>query len=93
MTMHEPAEFLRQISTVLPHSVIAVDFDGTVTPISPHPADSVPNPAVIAALIRLARAGARVAVITGRSAISALEVGGLAAVPGSRHVRLRQARR
>lgn len=82
MTMHEPAEILRQISAVLPHAVIAVDFDGTVTPISPHPADSVPDPNVIDALIRLARAGAKVAVITGRSAMSALDVGGLAAVPG-----------
>jgi hypothetical protein len=35
MKMHESAEFLRQISTVLPYSVIAIDFLGTVTPISP----------------------------------------------------------
>jgi trehalose 6-phosphate phosphatase len=79
--MQERAPILRQISTVLPHAVIAVDFDGTVTPISPHPADSVPNQDVLDQLVRLAGLGARVAVITGRSATSAMDVGGLARIP------------
>jgi trehalose 6-phosphate phosphatase len=82
MRMLEPADILRQISRVLPHAVIAVDFDGTLTPISPHPADSVPNQEVLDQLIRLAGVGARVAVITGRSATSAVDVGGLARIPG-----------
>jgi trehalose 6-phosphate phosphatase len=82
MRILEPAETLRQISTVLPHALIAVDFDGTLTPISPHPADSVPDQDVLDQLIGLARIGARVAVITGRSATSAVAVGGLARIPG-----------
>jgi trehalose 6-phosphate phosphatase len=82
MTMQETVEIVRQISTVLPHAVIAVDFDGTVTPISPHPADSVPDQDVLDQLVRLAGLGARVAVITGRSATSAVEVGGLDRIPG-----------
>ena len=82
MKMHESAEILRQISTVLSDAVIAVDFDGTMTPISPHPADSIPNQEVLGQLIGLACAGAKVAVITGRSATSAVDVGGLAQIPG-----------
>lgn len=73
---------LGQFSAVLPHAVIAVDFDGTLTPISPHPDDAVPDQEALDQLIRLAGAGARVAVITGRSATSALEAGGLARIPG-----------
>jgi trehalose 6-phosphate phosphatase len=82
MRMQEPVDTLRQISTVLPQAVIAVDFDGTLSPISPHPADSVPNQEVLDQLVRLASIGARVAVITGRSATSAVDVGGLARIPG-----------
>jgi trehalose 6-phosphate phosphatase len=82
MTTLEPIEVLRQISRVLPYAVIAVDFDGTVTPISPHPADAVPNRKVVEQLVRLAGAGAKVAVITGRTAATAVHVGGLAQIPG-----------
>jgi trehalose 6-phosphate phosphatase len=73
---------LRQIAGVVSQAVIAVDFDGTLTPISPLPADSIPDQTVLEQLSRLARTGARIAVITGRSATSAVEVGGLARIPG-----------
>jgi|KBSSwiStaDraftv2_1062776.scaffolds.fasta_scaffold351864_2 trehalose 6-phosphate phosphatase len=82
MSTLESANVLRQIAGVVSQAVIAVDFDGTVTPISPHPADSVPNQTVLDQLSRLARTGARIAVITGRSATSAVEVGRLAQIPG-----------
>lgn len=82
MTNWEPIEVLTQISSVLPHAVIAVDFDGTMTPISPLPADSIPNRNVVEQLVRLSGAGAKVAVITGRSAATAVDVGGLAQIPG-----------
>ena len=66
----------------LPHALVAVDFDGTLAPIVPDPADSRPAPGAIAALRTLAERGAQVAVITGRDARTVLELGGLDAVPG-----------
>lgn len=80
--MQESPALMRQIFAVLPHAVIAIDFDGTMSPISPHPDDAVPNREVLDQLIRLAHLGARVAVITGRSVTSAVEVGELAQIPG-----------
>jgi trehalose 6-phosphate phosphatase len=63
-------------------TLIALDFDGTLAPIVPDPADSRPQPGVIEALATLAQAGAQVAVITGRDAGTAAELGGFDAVPG-----------
>jgi trehalose 6-phosphate phosphatase len=82
MSTRRSANVLRQIAENLSHAVIAVDFDGTVTPISPHPADSIPNQTVLDQLSRLARTGVKIAVVTGRSATSAVDVGKLAQVPG-----------
>jgi trehalose 6-phosphate phosphatase len=65
----------------LPHALVAVDFDGTLAPIVPDPADSRPARGAIAALRALADRGTQVAVITGRDARTVLALGGLSAIP------------
>lgn len=66
----------------LAHALVALDFDGTLAPIVPDPADSRPLPGVVDALGALAAAGAQVAIVTGRDARTAVQLGGLDAVPG-----------
>jgi len=73
---------LETLRTDLEHALVAVDFDGTLAPIVPDPADSRPAPGAIAALRAIAERGGQVAVITGRDARTAVELGGLDAVPG-----------
>ncbi|PZS19085.1 MAG: trehalose-phosphatase, partial [Pseudonocardiales bacterium] len=65
-----------------PRALIALDFDGTLARIVTDPAQARPEPGAIEALAVLARAGAQIAVITGRDANTAVVLGGLAAVPG-----------
>ncbi|MDQ2751347.1 MAG: trehalose-phosphatase [Actinomycetota bacterium] len=76
------ADVVRAVRAHLPRALIALDFDGTLAPIVPDPADSRPEPGVIQTLVALARAGAQLAVITGRDAGTAAELGGFDAVPG-----------
>jgi trehalose 6-phosphate phosphatase len=66
------------------HALIALDFDGTLAPIVPDPADSRPAAGAIDALAALARAGARIAVITGRDARTVVGLGDLERIPGVR---------
>lgn len=73
---------IASIRADLPHSLIAVDFDGTLAPIVPDPATSRPVPGVVDALTAVAARGAHVAVITGRDARTVIELGDLAGVPG-----------
>ena len=77
-TIDTMAEALR---ANLPGALIALDFDGTIAPIVPHPADSRPVPGAVDSLAALARAGAQVAVVTGRDARTVIELGGLDAIP------------
>ena len=69
------------LRTNLPGALIALDFDGTIAPIVPHPSDSRPVPGSVDSLAALARAGAQVAVITGRDARTVIGLGGLDAIP------------
>lgn len=66
----------------LPTALVALDFDGTLAPIVPDPADSRPVAGTREALTALAGRGARVALITGRDARTVLELSGLGDVPG-----------
>ncbi|MCA1711034.1 MAG: trehalose-phosphatase, partial [Actinobacteria bacterium] len=59
-------------------ALVALDYDGTLAPIVDDPADAVPAPGAVEVLGRL---GTRLAVITGRPALVAVELGGLADVP------------
>jgi trehalose 6-phosphate phosphatase len=63
-------------------ALIALDFDGTLSPIVADPDAAHAHPAAGAALSRLAAVVGTLAVITGRPAAVAVELGGLAGVPG-----------
>jgi trehalose 6-phosphate phosphatase len=73
---------LRQLRAVLASALVALDFDGTLAPISPHPADARPLPGIHQILRDLRATGAALAVVTGRSAASLLSVSSFDAVPG-----------
>ena len=63
-------------------ALVAVDYDGTLAPIVADPAAARPQPGAIAALRQVASRAGTVAVITGRPARAAVEIGGLDTVPG-----------
>ncbi len=63
-------------------ALVALDFDGTLSPIVADPAQARAHPAAGEALRRVAAVAGTLAVITGRPAASAAELGGFAAVPG-----------
>lgn len=64
------------------HALIASDFDGTLAAIVPEPADARGYPGAASALKALARKVGTVAIITGRPAADAVELGGFADVGG-----------
>jgi trehalose 6-phosphate phosphatase len=63
-------------------ALIALDFDGTLSPIVADPAAAHAHPGAAAALGRLAGVIGTLAIITGRPAAAAVELGGFAGVPG-----------
>ena len=63
-------------------ALIASDFDGTLSPIVADPGAARAYPGAAQALARLASLTGTVAIITGRPAADAVELGGLAHVPG-----------
>jgi trehalose 6-phosphate phosphatase len=63
-------------------ALIAVDFDGTLAPIVPDPAQARALPAAVAALRELTPLVGTMAVLTGRPALTAVEYGSLDQVPG-----------
>lgn len=63
-------------------ALIALDFDGTLSPIVADPRDARAHPGAVPALTRLAGQVGTVAIITGRPAADAVSYGGLDAVPG-----------
>jgi trehalose 6-phosphate phosphatase len=64
------------------HSLIGLDFDGTLAPIVPAPADARALPAATAALRRLAPLVGTLAIITGRPALDAVQYAGLDDIEG-----------
>ncbi|HET7530711.1 MAG TPA: trehalose-phosphatase [Mycobacteriales bacterium] len=62
-------------------ALVAVDFDGTLAPIVERPDDARAAPGAVAALRSLADRVGTVAVVTGRPAEAAVDLGGLADVP------------
>jgi len=64
------------------HALIAADFDGTLAPIVARPGDARAHPGAVPVLTALAGAVGTVAVITGRPAADAVDLGGFEAVPG-----------
>jgi trehalose 6-phosphate phosphatase len=63
-------------------ALVGLDFDGTLAPIVPDPEAARGHPDVPGVLTRLAAAGVRVAVVTGRPAAKAVDYAGIADVPG-----------
>ncbi|MGH3167621.1 MAG: trehalose-phosphatase, partial [Trebonia sp.] len=63
-------------------ALIASDFDGTLSPIVPDPADARAYPGAAEVLRRLAGRAGTVAIITGRPAADAVAFGGFGAIPG-----------
>ena len=66
----------------LSSALVALDFDGTLAPISPHPDDARPLAGVHQVLCDIRATGAALAVISGRSIASLLRISSLDAVPG-----------
>jgi trehalose 6-phosphate phosphatase len=73
---------LPALRTALPSALVALDFDGTLAPISPHPDDARPVAGVPQLLRDVRATGAALAIVTGRSVASLLQVSGFDAVPG-----------
>jgi trehalose 6-phosphate phosphatase len=73
---------LTPLRAALSCALVALDFDGTLAPVSPHPDDARPLPGVHQILRAVRAAGATLAVVTGRSVASLLRVSGFATVPG-----------
>lgn len=63
-------------------ALTAFDFDGTLAPIVTDPRASAPQPGVVEALATLSSLVGTVAVITGRPAATAVDLGGLDRIPG-----------
>ncbi|MEO7262822.1 MAG: trehalose-phosphatase [Jatrophihabitantaceae bacterium] len=79
--MNPAPDRLAAIAARLPGALIALDFDGTLAPLVTDPSASRPVPGVINTLAGLARAGAQIAIVTGRDVATVLELGGLRAIP------------
>jgi trehalose 6-phosphate phosphatase len=65
-------------------ALVALDFDGTLAPIVSDPAQARAHPEAVEALSALAAHVGRLAVVTGRSAATAVDYAGLRGVPGLR---------
>jgi trehalose 6-phosphate phosphatase len=63
-------------------ALIALDFDGTLSPIVADPDTARAHPGAAPALRRLARVVGTLAIITGRPAAAAVKLGGFSGVPG-----------
>jgi trehalose 6-phosphate phosphatase len=64
------------------HALIALDYDGTLSPIVSRPRDAVPAAGAVDVLTSLAGTVGRLALLTGRRAQVVVELSGMAAVPG-----------
>jgi trehalose 6-phosphate phosphatase len=73
---------LPALRAALPSALVALDFDGTLAPISPHPDDARPLPGVHRLLRDVRATGATLAVVTGRTVASLLRVSGFGNIPG-----------
>jgi trehalose 6-phosphate phosphatase len=62
--------------------LVALDFDGTLAPVTSHPEDARPVPGVHRVLRDVRASGAALAVVTGRSVSSLLRVSGFGDIPG-----------
>jgi trehalose 6-phosphate phosphatase len=73
---------LSALRAALPSALVALDFDGTLAPIAPHPDDARPVAGVLQLLRDVRATGAALAIVTGRSVATLRRISGLDAVPG-----------
>jgi len=73
---------LHPLRAALSSALVALDFDGTLAPLSPHPDDARPLAGAQQILRDVRATGATLAVVTGRSVASLLRVTAFGAVPG-----------
>jgi trehalose 6-phosphate phosphatase len=73
---------LSALRAALPSALVALDFDGTLAPISPHPDDARPVAGVRQLLDDVHATGAALAIVTGRSVDTLLRISGFETVPG-----------
>lgn len=64
------------------NAVVALDYDGTLAPITTRPEDAVPAPGALAALNACAQTFGTVAIVTGRPAAVVVSLAGAATVEG-----------
>lgn len=69
------------VATRLPDTLIALDFDGTLAPIVDDPDAARPTAGAVEVLVRLARLGSQIAIVTGRPVQQVIDVGRLDRVP------------
>ena len=65
------------LRAALSSALVALDFDGTLAPISPHPDDARPLAGIHQILRDVRATGATLAVVTGRSVASLLRISSL----------------
>jgi trehalose 6-phosphate phosphatase len=73
---------LGPVRAALPSALVALDFDGTLAPLSLHPDAARPLAGALQVLCDIRATGAALAIVTGRSVASLLRVSGFGAVPG-----------
>lgn len=73
---------LASFRPVLDRALLAFDFDGTLAPIVSRPQDAVAAPGAIEVLRQLAPRVRRLAIVTGRPALTAVELGGFGGIDG-----------
>ena len=73
---------LTALRAALSSGLVALDFDGTLAPISPHPGDARPLGGAGQLLRDVRATGATLAVVTGRTVASLLRVSRFGAIPG-----------
>ncbi|NED98919.1 trehalose-phosphatase [Phytoactinopolyspora halotolerans] len=81
-TKPDVAPIRAALAPLLPHTLVALDFDGVLAPIVPRPEDARALPQAAHVLTEVARRVARVAIVTGRPALDAVRFGALEKVPG-----------
>ncbi|MDX6286957.1 MAG: trehalose 6-phosphate phosphatase [Frankiales bacterium] len=73
---------MRALLTTPANAMIALDFDGTLAPIVDRPQDARALPEAVPTLARIAKHVCVVAIVTGRPAIRAIELGGFRGAAG-----------
>jgi trehalose 6-phosphate phosphatase len=70
------------LRAALPSALVALDFDGTLAPIAPHPDDARPVAGAGQVLADVRATGAALAIVSGRSVATLLRLSGFGSVPG-----------